>query len=292
MPPSDKTLGILGVVADLAGLATKIGTSVPGLKKARKRNTSRSAAQEAGRKVQAGAVGGSQTGQGATRGLALREGLRRGSASARENVAASARAADMDEQRFTQERDARNERLATFGNDMTGMAGQVGQGLVDLIAAKEGGTEGVALPGQAEVAGIDPITGLSLQQDPTAQALDAGLQLQEPELGTGVGDQSQTFGLGTGDMGGAPPTTPMEAYQSAMGVDMNALVELAPVMEYKMRVTNMAVQEAERRGVDVSSIIAPLMRQLNIDPETLLNPAGALGDDPGDVLDTVEEGNF
>lgn len=264
-------LGILGTVADLAGLATKIGTSVPGLKKARKRDTSQRAARQGALKTQAAAVGGSQTGFGATRGLALREGLRAASGAARTSADAASTAAAQDEARYVSERDARNKRLASFGTDMTGMAAQVGQGMVDLAAgnaANKGEDLQGLLPDQAAVSGIDPNTGLALPDsvEPANAALGQmpQMDLEDPTQDFGQQEQTQKFGLGM-----APPTTPMEAYQAAMGIQPNAALEIAPVMEYKLRVTNLAVQEAERMGVEPASVIAPLMRKLNIDPNML-----------------------
>jgi len=287
---TDKALGILGTVADLAGLATKIGTSVPGLKKAKRRHTSQQAARAAGQAAQAGAVGGSQTGHGATRGLALREGLRAASGAAREGGRAQSLAAVADERTHIAERDARSARLAQFGNDAAAMAAQTSQGIVDVIAAKEAAGEPIDF--EEGGLGVDPDTGLSTVQDPTAQALASGAPLlQDPDeldagQGGAAGEQTQDFGLG--DDLGIQPTTPLQAYQHAMGVDMESLVEIAPVMEYKMRVVNLAAQEAERRGVDISTIVAPLFRKLNIDPEMMLNAGLQGSEQEGQHQDTMD----
>ena len=68
--------GIMGMLPSLIGLGTGIATAIPGLKKPKKTTTSRNAAGEAASSVGRAAVGASQTGFGATRGLNLRTGLR------------------------------------------------------------------------------------------------------------------------------------------------------------------------------------------------------------------------
>lgn len=284
-------LGILGTVADLAGLATTIGAQAPGLKKARKRDTSARAARAGGMQTAAAAVGGAQTGFGASRGLALRSGLRGASNAARGAADAASTAAAQDEQRFVQERDARNARLAQFGKDIGGFAGQVGQGVSDVIAAKGAQPVGgeVALPDQASVMGIDPVTGLEIpaEQEPQPAALQQGMQLQPP--GDLQMPQAQDPNLGGQQLQQpmmAPPTTAMEAYQAAMGIQPNVVYQVAPAMEYKLRVTNLAVEEAERLGIQPSQVIAPLLRQLNI------NPMDLHGVDPGGLMDEDMDGGY
>lgn len=273
-------LGILGTVADLAGLATKIGTAIPGLKKPKKRDTTQRAVRAAGQQAGAAAVGGSQAGFGASRGLALRSGLRAASDVARATGDAAITAANADQTRYDAQRTARNARVASFGNELTGMAGQVGAGIVDASAAKAADAASQAaakgmLPSQAEVAGVDPNTGLAVQ-DPTTDIMQAGNPMpqiqQDGAQDPNLGNYSQQLQGPQGAPLTAPPTSAFDSYNAALGINPNVAYHVAPAMEHKLRVTNLALQEAERTGTDPASVIAYIMRKVGLNPMDLQDP--------------------
>jgi hypothetical protein len=279
----DKAVGLAGTIAGLAGLATSIGTAVPGLKKARKRDTSQRAARAGALGAMAGAVGASQTGAGATRGLALREGLRAASQAAVRSADAASTAAAQDEARFVAERDARNERLQSFGQDLAGAAGQIGQGVVDIKAMRAA---------ELQEGGVDPVAAAKLaEQAPDVQAAQEQ-ELQEIPVGPGPTlEQTDQFGepLPGPTMQLAPPTTAQDAYRRSLGLPDKPILRLAPELEYKLRLQNLMVEEADRLGIPTTQILAQALRNANISPD--------LGDilqegTHADVMAQVEEGGY
>lgn len=280
--------GAVGIVADLAGLATMIGTAIPGLKKAKKRDTSQRAAHQAASRVQAAAVGGSQTGQGATRGLALRSGLRAASGAARAAGDAASTAAAQDEQRYVQERDARNARLAEFGTGLGDMAANVASGVVEAKAGQafaeerptgsEDGYEGRS--GYAQNAETTPqFDAATLQTDFEGGSQQDVVgsqtqQLQEQQIGEGPTlDQTNEFGE---PLPGpsylqelAPPVTAQDAYREALGLPNRPVLSLAPQLEMKLRVSNLIAQEADRVGIATTNILAQSLRQAQINPDLM-----------------------
>lgn len=278
----DKAVGLAGTIAGLAGLATSIGTAVPGLKKARKRDTSQRAARAGALGAMAGAVGASQTGHGATRGLALREGLRAASQAAVRSADAASTAAAQDEARFIAERDARNVRLQQFGQDVAGMAGQVAQGVTEVKAMRAA---------QLEEDGYDPETAAQFaEQAPDVQA--EAQQLEEIPVGEGPTlDQTDQYGeaLPGPTMQMAPPTTAQQAYRRALGLPDKPILRLAPELEYKLRLQNLMVEEADRLGVPTTQILAQALRNANIAPDLgdIIQPGAH-----GDLMDQIDEGGY
>jgi hypothetical protein len=279
---ADKAIGLAGTIADLAGLATQVGTAIPGLKKARKRDTSRRAAQAGAQATMAGAVGASQTGHGATRGLALREGLRAASQAAVRSADAASTAAAQDEARYVAERDARNQRLAEFGAGVAGMGAQIGQSVAEVKAmrAAEAAEAGVAPEAVEQVA----------EQAPDVQM--AQQELQEIPVGPGPTlEQTDQYGepLAGPTMQLAPPTTAQDAYRRALGLPDQPILRLAPELEYKLRLQNLIVEEADRLGVQTTQILAQALRNANITPDLgeIVRPG-----EHADVMSQVEEGGY
>ena len=293
--------GAAGIVADLAGLATMIGTAIPGLKKAKKRDTSQRAAHQATSAVQAAAVGGAQTGQGATRGLALRSGLRSAANTARKGADAASTAAAQDEQRYAQEKDARNARLAEFGKGIGDMAANVAGGIVDAKAGRAaedaerptGSEDGYE--GKSGYAANDETTpqfdAAALQSDFEGGSQQASvgsqtqqLQQQEQQGMQQVGSQEQqgdpnAYGAEPGPSylnEYAPPVTAQDAYRQALGLPNRPVLALAPQLEMKLRVSNLIAQEADRMGIATTNILAQSLRQAQINPDLM-------DIDPGEV---------
>ena len=256
----------LGLIPSLLGLAVDIGTAIPGLKKPKRTDTSAKAARDASRKSAAAAVGGSQTGFGATRGLALRTGLRQASSASRAGAAEAAQAANADEIRFNQQLIARNQRVADFGQRLGSAGATIGQGVVEAQAAKSAEEEAAAVRGGAqaeavaplvtpEARGIDPATGLEQQEAPTEIAGQEGELTEQEVIDQTLADAN--VGPTKAFSEGFDPT------RAALGLpQITELQQIAPELEFKLRMQNMALQEAERQGQPIERVFAQLNRQL------------------------------
>lgn len=266
-------------IAPLLGLATTLGTAIPGLKKPKRSSASTTAARLTQHKAASAAVGASQTGHGATRGLNLRSGLRAAGKVAQEGALAAAAAADLDETRFAKETTARNERLASFGKDLGEMTGAIGTGIAESRQAKQAeGAEADAaalevaqqqaqasMPGIDEVMGIDPATGLPVN----AAAQVQQQELVEQEVGPGPNlDQIEID-----ETGDAVPVG-MDLDELAIGVDpiyaemglanKEQLYGLVPELNFQLRQENLALDEMTRQGIQPSRIYAQLSRLQNL----------------------------
>lgn len=275
---SEKSAKVFENIAPLIGLGANIGAQIPGLKKAKKRNTAQSAVNETSRRAAGAAVGASQTGFGASRGLALRSGLRAASRIAVEGAGVAGRAAAADEASYQEEKNARNERLAQFGKDVGQMGAQIGVGITESRAAEEAeDAEGKAaelkmlqeqaaalLPTYAEQQGIDPITGLPAQ---TAQQMPEQEPLQEMQVGPGPGlDELDEYGQHESDFIGAPDIgeVSMDPALAELGIaDKETLYSIAPELELQHRLENFALDEAYRTGANINRIYARIRRMQN-----------------------------
>lgn len=261
----------LGLIPSLLGLATSIGTAIPGLKKPKRTKTSQRAALEASGAAGRAAVGASQTGRGASRGLALRSGLRASSEAAKQGAGVAAAAADRDEARFQAELTQRNKRLAQFGGDLASFGSTLGTGIVEARAAKaaeEGGPFALeqtaaapeTSPTARQIGGAGNVVQPSIQelaQQPQQQQLAQGPQ-QIDQAVPGVPEAPQTQLQG-------PTFDPVRASLGMSGLDQ--LEALAPQAEFQLRAQNLALQEAERQGVPISRVLAQLNRQMGNVPQ-------------------------
>jgi len=255
----------LGLIPGLLGLATSIGTAIPGLKKPKRTRASQKAAQDASSRAAAAAVGGAQTGFGATRGLALRSGLRQASEASRAGASAAAEGALRDEQFNQVVLNQRNKRLAQFGGDLASFGSTLGTGVVEARAAKaaeEGGPFAPAAetPEQIAVGGGGRVALPSIQelaQQPQQQQLAQGPQ-QVDRTVPGVPEAQQTQLQ-------APSFDPVRA---SIGLpQLSELQAIAPQAEFKLRAQNLALQEAERQGVPISRVLAQMNRQMDNVPQ-------------------------
>lgn len=267
-------------VTPLLGLVGSLAGQIPGLKKAKKRNTSQAAARNATMRSAGAAVGGSQTGFGASRGLALRTGLRRGAQTAREGAQAAAVGAAADEARYVGERDARNARLGQFGKDVAETGAAIGTGITESRAAGEAeAAAGQAaemqamqeqaatlLPTYAESQGIDPATGLQQQQE-------APQQLNQPQnipADAGQAQQQEGFGNELSEQAALnePPGLEELALDPALAElglqDKDTLYSIAPELEAQHRLENLALAEAYRTGANINRIYARLRRMQDL----------------------------
>lgn len=275
---SSKTGNVFENLAPLLGLGASLGAQIPGLKKAKKRDTASSAARQASMRAAGAAVGASQTGFGASRGLALRSGLRAGAQYAREGAAGAAKAAAFDEASYQNEKNARNERLAQFGKDVGEVGATIGTGVTESRAAKEAQeAEAKAaemqmlqeqaqslLPTYAESQGIDPVTGLPQQ---TMQQMPEQGAPQEMQVGPGPGlDELDEYGQHESDFIGAPDIgeVSMDPALAELGIaDKETLYSIAPELELQHRLENLALDEAYRTGANINRIYGRLRRMQN-----------------------------
>jgi len=263
----DKSVGtgILGALPSLVGLATSIGTAVPGLKKVNRTDTSRAAAREGSGAVQRGAVAGSQTGFGATRGLNLRTGLRQAAEVGKRTAGELARAGSRDDQRYDRQNLLRQGRLAEYGSNVADMAANFGQSVVDAKAAKE-----VEIAERAEaLAAVPDVPEYDLGGgpivDPYRQTIEEGQQdLQR------LGEQRQaTMPQGpTQEQGGpelrkqAGQVNPLEAFYGVP--DKATIYRAAPELQLQHSLENLALQEADRQGIPIARVYARIQRMQNL----------------------------
>ena len=272
---SEKSAKVFENIAPLLGLGASIGAQIPGLKKAKKRNTSQSAVLQTSARAAGAAVGGSQTGFGASRGLALRGGLRAAANIARVGAGAAGKAAASDEASYQNEKNARNSRLAQFGKDVAQTGAAIGTGITESRAAAEA-DEGAGkaaeiqmlqeqasslLPTYAESQGIDPVTGIPAQQE--AQTL------REEQVGPGPGlDELDEYGQHESDLSlNEPPgldELSMDPALAELGIaDKETLYSIAPELELQHRLENLALDEAYRTGANINRIYGRLRRMQN-----------------------------
>lgn len=267
-------------LAPLFGLGAKIGAAIPGLKKPKKSNDSAVAARQTSMRAAGAAVGASQQGFGASRGLALRSGLRAASKIAREGAYGAAVAADADQKRYEKRVDERNTRLSKFGSDLAETGAQVGQGIVEsrqARAAADAEAEKKArelqiqqmqesLPSMEDVLGIDPITGIQRGAEPAnPQQLNPLEEIPVGAQGPTL-DELDAYGEPTtgGQQIGEVPSIgdlAMDPAIAQLGVaDKETLYSIAPELELQHRLENFAIDEAYRTGTNMNRIYARLRR--------------------------------
>lgn len=264
-------------LAPLLGLGASLGAQIPGLKKPKRTNAAQNAVRETSMRAAGAAVGGSQTGFGASRGLALRSGLRAAGNIAREGAAVAGKAAATDEARFQDRTDARNARVAQFGKDVGETGAAIGTGITETRQAAQAEEEAgkqaelqmlqqqaaTLLPTYAESQGIDEATGLPQQQQ--AQELQP---MQEIPVGAGPGlDDLDEFGGHESDLM-APPSIEelgMDPALAELGLqDKEVLYSIAPELEAQHRLENLALAEAYRTGANMNRIYARLRRMQDL----------------------------
>ena len=272
--------GIIAALPSLVGLATNIATAVPGLKKVKKTRTGQKAAARASGAAQRGAVAGSQTGFGATRGLNLRTGLRQAAEVGKQGGAVAADAAAQDEVRYNRQQIARNQRLADFGADAADMGANIGQSIVESQAARKaeleanaelvGGLEGVP---EVPLRGVGPL-GQDYGVDPYQQTIqegEAGLQqLQDARNLYAPAGPSQEQG-GPELRRAAEEETPLDMLAQQLGFPAKKrMYSIAPELELQHTLENLALQEGDRQGLQMDALYARIRRQQNLPAVRLL----------------------
>jgi hypothetical protein len=271
----------------LVGILTDVLSQVPNLKRVKKTDTSARAARLGMIQTQAAAVGGAQTGAGASRALALRQGLRGAGDAARGAADAAAQAANQDEIRYQNQKILRNQRLADFGKDAGGMMAQIGQGVVEARNAKRGEADPNAeVPQdpqytQAPVGpdGMPTNVTRAVQPGAVAPAQAEAIQQSQQPAGSYPGmDNKGVQAQPTPDEMFDPASPnydpvahaalePEDYYAAALGIPKNPYNLIAPELEYKLRVQNLAFQEANRTGENFMRLSARIQRMNGLAPD-------------------------
>lgn len=286
------------LISSLVGIGSKVAGAVPGMRKPKKVNTAAEVAKTSQRQFNA-AVGASQTGHGASRGLALREGLRKAADASGNAAAQVGMAAQRDAATNQANTDARNERIAGFTGDLA-------KGLGDMAAAQIGPKGGDAeapaqkslTPDQAEFASI-PGTGVAdaplpedmskglgdLEQD----AVDQDRVEYEAEVAA-AGEQLDDFRQKREEAGIGDPGGPAAAFQVDPATKLLESMppRLAPEIEQhladRLHMNELALAEAERLGISLDVAIPRMQRRLQLQPgQSSQNPMGHLKPDYDDT---------
>ena len=278
------------LISSIAGLGAKVGTSVAGLKKAKRTDASSRAASMAATKVAKSALGAGQSMHGASRGLALRSGLRAATDAAKA-ASTEGQAANADERRYQEQKDARNARLADFGGDLA-------KGLGDMagsIIKPKGGADSVEdLPddgvGISEKALPEDD---SMNLDDMQQGLDDQAAVEQQQLIDQSAEELDDFrAKADAAMIGAENGGPRAAFQ----VDPTTqLIETAPpsvqpeleqMLADKLHMKELALAEGERLGLSMEEILPRLNRKLQLRPgQSFKNPMGLIAPMYDDEVD-------
>jgi hypothetical protein len=264
--------GVLGALPSLIGLAGGLATAIPGLKKPQQSRAGEIAANRTAGAASRAAVGGSQTGFGATRGLNLRTGLRQGAEIAERGAGVAATRAVQDRRFNIEQTERRNSRLAEFGMDAADMAANFGQSVVEAKAAKE-----VELAEKAEaLAQLPDVPKYDLgggpTVDPYTQTIQEGREgLQR--LQQTAAEYPPASDFPRQEQGGAPlpPPPSIDPLDVLLGIpDKATIYRAAPELQLQHSLENLALQEAERQGIPLERVYARLQRLQNLPAIRLL----------------------
>lgn len=270
----------LNVIPGLIGLGTQIATAIPGLRKPKKVDTARQVAKLAP-SVAGSAVGAAQAGHGASRGLALREGLRQAAGAAGEVAKQARLAAAQDAVVNQQNLEARNQRLASFGKDIAAGAGTFAQSMIkppgEAPPTPEQRQEQKmeTIQAQPEIEGaVKSVTGLdgagaALLEQPTVEELPEELA---PEATVESLLQAQADEA-------AGPAARFSSTQALEGLLVESPTVAAPQieadLENRLQAKNLMLQDAERLGIQLGPIYAQINRRLGLSPgQSVNNPLG------------------
>lgn len=256
------------IIPGVLGLGSTIAGAIPNLRKPKRTDSGRRAAAQAAQRGANIAVGASQTGRGASRGLALREGLRAASQVTSEAAPAIAEAAARDEQAFQAQLQARRGRIEEFTKALGGGLSQVGQAAIQPAPPEAGAQQGDLVQAQPE-----------LQEDPTGLGPAAGAQqvglTEQIDPATGGPDLAQLEADA-----GAGPTASFQAgfdpVAEAVGIGPAMRKQQLEIdLENKLSMKNLMLREAERQGVPLGNVLAQTNRRLGLQPgQDLDNPFG------------------
>jgi hypothetical protein len=268
------------LLPSLIGMGAKIGGAAAGLKKPKRTNVGGRAAARLASQANAGAVGAAQAGHGASRGLALREGLRSAAVQVGQASGQAADAAQQDEATYQAQLDQRNERIASLTSG-------IGEGMAQMTQAfikPEAGEEARSLVHdqpemQDSATGLDtPAAGVA----PSQQALTSTAEAMADPDGATLGQLEQEF---ADEASG--PTADFKSTQALEELLTMAPTTAAPALEAdlenRLQAKKLMLQDAERLGYSMDGILASINRQLNLQPgQSVDNPMGVSLDYAGE----------
>ena len=274
-------MNIGALIPSLIGMGTKIGTAIPGLKKPKRTDSSAAAVRKAQTQVGSAAVGASQTGHGASRGLQLREGLRSSAALVAKAAGEGAAAADMDEQRYQDALDTRNENLANMGSGIAEGAAQMTQALMSTDAGETPDTKAKNMESGQGTAFKQAEQTLSTDVRPEDEGVPASMD--DPEVAM-LQEEFATLKrneeLASSDdprLSGphAQFNTKQRLEELRAKSPTVAAPEIEEALDNRLRAKALMLQDAERYGVNFDTINPMINRQLGLKPgQSVQNPYG------------------
>jgi hypothetical protein len=278
-------IGLASLIPSIIGIGAKVATAIPGMKKPKRQNTAKEVAKTAG--AQFGqAVGAAQVGHGASRGLALREGLRAGTQAVGAQSQAIAGAALGDAAAYEQAKAARAKNIAAFGTDLAKGLGDAAAGMVGPKKADGAGkAEPVAeTPTDANAAG-EVLPGQGVREAPLPEDTSMGLgDLEQGQEDQAAVEQQQLIdsaqeGLGKLQEARGATAGPKAAFQVEPAT---ALIEARPPrvqpqieqqLASRLHMKELMLAEAERLGIGVETMLARVNRRLQLRPgQSVSNP--------------------
>jgi hypothetical protein len=274
-------MNIGSLIPSLIGMGTTIGTAIPGLKKPKRTDSSAAAVRKTQSAVANAAVGASQAGHGASRGLALREGLRSAGALVSKAAGEGAAAADMDEQRYQAALDTRNQNLAKFGAGIGEGAAQMTQALMSTDAGETPDTKDKNMESGQGTAFQQAEQTLSTDVRPEDEGVPASMD--DPEVAM-LQEEFATLKrneeLASSDdprLSGphAQFNTKQRLEELRAKSPTVAAPEIEEALDNRLRAKALMLQDAERYGVNFDTINPMINRQLGLKPgQSVQNPYG------------------
>jgi hypothetical protein len=274
-------MNIGSLIPSLIGMGTTIGTAIPGLKKPKRTDSSAAAVRKTQSAVANAAVGASQAGHGASRGLALREGLRSAGALVSKAAGEGAAAADMDEQRYQAALDTRNQNLAKFGAGIGEGAAQMTQALMSTDAGETPDTKAKNMESGQGTAFQQAEQTLSTDVRPEDEGVPASMD--DPEVAM-LQEEFATLKrneeLASSDdprLSGphAQFNTKQRLEELRAKSPTVAAPEIEEALDNRLRAKQLMLQDAERYGIHFDTINPMINRQLGLKPgQSVQNPYG------------------
>jgi hypothetical protein len=271
-------MNIGSLIPSLIGMGTTIGTAIPGLKKPKKTDSSANIVRKTQGAVANAAVGASQAGHSASRGLNLREGLRSAGVLVGKAAAEGAQAVDMDERRYTEQLDARNQRVADFGASIGEGAAQMTQALIGddkgepgTAAVKMDGDTGGAQGEQTLEKGVRPEDegAIASMDDPETAMLQQELATLRRNEDSASSDDPRLSGPH------AEFNTKQRLEELRAKSPTVAAPEIEEALDNRLRAKALMLQDAERYGIHLDTILPMINRQLGLKPgQGVQNPYG------------------
>jgi len=268
------------LIPAIVGLGTKVGTAIPGLRKPPKVKAEPQATRLSGQ-----ILGAAQSGYGASRGLALRSGLRQAAQAVGNIAGVESQAALAAQQANEKNRMARAERIGQFGTDLA-------KGLGDMAAISIGPKSKSDLQdtNRPEV-DVSP-SGFGTPYEPTAMEQSTGLDVLEKDMAAqeqvdqqafmdDAAQRLQDFRLKREAAGISAPEAAFQPDPTSKLIDeaYNQRPDIAPEVEkelaYNLQMKKLMLAEAERKGMSLAEMVPRVNRRLGLAPgQSLMNPMG------------------